>query len=71
MDDHDEAPACAVLSPPRFYLICERRDDGGLRLSCPEVPGLVLSHADPDAVMRDVMPAIDKITRHNRRAERA
>ena len=65
--ERDETPARAIVSPPRFYLICERRDDGGLRLTCPEVPGLVLSHADPDAVMRDVMTAIDAIERHNRR----
>lgn len=54
-------------SPDRFYLICERRDDGGLRVTCPEVPGLVLSHKDPHAVMRDVMTAVDVITRHNKR----
>ena len=56
-----------ILSPSRFYLICERRDDGGLRVSCPEVPGLALSHADPEKVMRDVIPAIDAIERHNRK----
>lgn len=55
----------AIASPMRFYLICERRDDGGLRVTCPEVPGLVLSHADPEAVMRDVISAIDALERHN------
>jgi hypothetical protein len=63
----DDAPRCAIVSPARFYLICERREDGGLRVICPEVPGLALSHADPDKVMRDVMPAINAIERHNRK----
>ena len=51
-------------SPDRFYLICERREDGGLRITSPEIPGLVLSHPNPDTVMLDVIPAIDAITRH-------
>ena len=53
------------MMPVRFYLIAERRDDGGLRITSPEVPGLVLSHKDPHAVMRDVIPAIDALMRHN------
>ena len=53
------------MMPERFYLICERRDDGGLRVTSPEVVGLILSGADPLAVMRDVIPAIDAIMRHN------
>lgn len=64
--DREPMP-CAIISPPRFYLICERREDGGLRVSCPEVPGLGLSHADPEKVMRDVIPAINAIERHNRK----
>jgi hypothetical protein len=56
------------MTPQRFYLICERREDGGLRIECPEVLGLALSSDDPHAVMRDVIPAIDAIMRHNRRA---
>ena len=56
-----------ILSPSRFDLICERRDDGGLRVSCREVPGGCLSLADPGNVMRDVIPAIDAIERHNRK----
>jgi hypothetical protein len=64
-----DPPACATISPARFYLICERREDGGLRVSCPEVPGLVLSHADPEKVMRDVIPAIDRIERYNRKRQ--
>ena len=53
------------MTPQRFYLIAERREDGGLRITCPEVPGLVLSGADPHAVMRDVVPAIDALMRRN------
>lgn len=52
-------------SPKRFYLICERREDGGLRVTSPEVPGLILSGADPREVLRDVAPAIDMLARHN------
>lgn len=59
----------AALTPKRFYLICERRVDGGLRIECPEVTGLVVSSKDPHAAMRDVIPAINTIMRHN--AEKA
>lgn len=54
-----------LQSPDRFQLYCERREDGGLRVESPDVVGLVLSHIDPEAVMRDVMPAIDALMRHN------
>jgi hypothetical protein len=64
--DREPMPS-VILSPHRFYLVCERRDDGGLRVSCPEVPGLALSHGDPEKVMRDVIPAINAIERHNRK----
>lgn len=50
-------------SPQRFYLICERREDGGLRVTSPEIPGLVLSGADPREVLRDTAPAIDFLWR--------
>jgi predicted RNase H-like HicB family nuclease len=53
------------LMPERFYLICERRSDGGLRVSSPEIPGLILSSDDPEAVMRNVVPAIEALTKHN------
>jgi hypothetical protein len=36
----------------------ERRDDGGLRVLCDEVPGLVLSHSNPELVMADILPAL-------------
>lgn len=53
------------MTPRRFYLIAERREDGGLRVTSPEVPGLILSGADPHSVMRDVVPAIDALMRRN------
>lgn len=52
-------------TPKRFYLVAERREDGGLRITSPEVPGLVLSGEDPAEVMADVLPAIDALLRHN------
>ena len=38
-----------------------RREDGGLRVYSDDVPGFMLSHADPAAVMRDVRPALEFI----------
>lgn len=37
----------------------EKRDDGGLRVWSADVPGLVLSHADVDAVLEDVKTALE------------
>ena len=39
----------------------ERRDDGGLRAYSNDVPGFVLSHSDPAAVMRDIPPVLSRI----------
>ena len=39
----------------------KRRDDGGLRAWSDDVPGFVLSHRDPQAVIRDVGPALERI----------
>lgn len=38
-----------------------RREDGGLRAWCDDVPGFVLSHRDAQAVMDDVEPALETI----------
>lgn len=38
----------------------DRRADGGLRVHCPEIPGLVLSAHNPRNVMGDVWPAIEE-----------
>lgn len=46
----------------RFTLNLEFREDGGLRVTCLEVPGLLLSHSDPDLVMADVLPALKVMT---------
>lgn len=58
-------PSSDWKSPDKFTLNCERREDGGLRITSPEVPGLVLSHHDIHLVMRDVMSAIDVLMKHN------
>lgn len=39
----------------------EPRPDGGLRVSSPDVPGLVLSGKDPKQVLGDVLPAVQTI----------
>ena len=39
----------------------ERRDDGGLRAYSNDVPGFVLSHSDPLAVIKDVAPVLERI----------
>lgn len=39
----------------------ERREDGGLRAYSDDVPGFVLSHRDPIAVIRDVSPVLERI----------
>lgn len=42
-----------------------RRDDGGLQAFCDEIKGFYLSGGDPRAVMRDVIPAMEVLVRHN------
>ena len=39
----------------------ERRDDGGLCVYSPDVPGLVLSHADPHKVFANIGVALEAI----------
>lgn len=42
-----------------------RRDDGGLRAYCSEVPGFFLSSIDRRAVMHDVIPALEFLLKSN------
>ena len=42
----------------------EKRADGGLRAWSDDVPGLVLSHLDPDSVLADVPEALKVILSH-------
>lgn len=39
----------------------ERRADGGLRAWSDDLPGFVLSHSNPEAVIADVPPALEAI----------
>jgi hypothetical protein len=41
------------------------REDGGLRATSSDVPELVLSSPDPDALLEDVGPAIEHIMKLN------
>jgi len=45
----------------KIVVTFEARKDGGLRAYSSDVPGLVLSHRDPLAVIRDVRPALSRI----------
>ena len=49
--------------PNEFFLkvIFESREDGGLRARCPDVPNFLLSHSDPDLVLKDVGPALETL----------
>ena len=40
-------------------VIFERREDGGLSVSSPDVAGFILSHWDADLVLADIQPALE------------
>ena len=42
-----------------------RRDDGGLKAYCSQVPGFFLSSIDRRAVMGDVIPALELLLKRN------
>lgn len=48
-------------APIKVTVTFERREDGGLRVWSADLPGLVLSHRDIDAVLADVVEAIGMI----------
>ena len=48
----------------KIVVTFEPRDDGGLRAYSDDVPGFVLSHSDPKAVLADVKPALEGILSH-------
>jgi hypothetical protein len=50
--------------PVKIVVIFERREDGGLRVFSDDVPGFVLSHSDPRAVLDDVKPALERMLLH-------
>lgn len=45
----------------RIWVTFEKRPDGGLRVSSPDVPGFRLSHSDPALVTADIIPALETI----------
>lgn len=49
----------------KVSVIFERRPDGGLRAYSDDVPGLVLSGHDANAVFEDVIPAIEVLLLEN------
>lgn len=48
-----------ALMKRKIVVTLEGREDGGLRADSDDVPGFVLSHSDPDAVLRNVKPALE------------
>ncbi|AZO11207.1 hypothetical protein EJ074_20525 [Mesorhizobium sp. M3A.F.Ca.ET.080.04.2.1] len=42
-------------------VVFEKRPDGGLRVSSPDVPGFRLSHSNPALVTADIIPALETI----------
>lgn len=42
-------------------IVLERREDGGLHVYSNELPGLILSSAQPAKLMADVIPAINAL----------
>jgi hypothetical protein len=48
----------------KVIVLFERRSDGGLRAYSDDVPGFVLSHSDPLAVIADIKPALERILSH-------
>lgn len=55
----------ALTAPIVVTLHLEPREDGGLRVSSPNVPGLMLSSADIKGLMHDLGPAIQVLLWHN------
>jgi hypothetical protein len=49
------------MAPEKFKVTVrfERREDAGLRAWSPDLPGLVLSNANPAKVEADVQPALE------------
>jgi hypothetical protein len=54
-------PATYRTACRHITLHLERRDDGGLCVYSPDVPGLVLSHADPHKVFANIGLALEAI----------
>jgi hypothetical protein len=48
----------------KVIVLLERRSDGGLRAYSDDVPGFVLSHFDPNAVVADIKPSLERILSH-------
>jgi hypothetical protein len=45
----------------RVLVVFEKRSDGGLRVTSPDVPGFRLSHSNPALVTADIIPALETI----------
>jgi len=59
------AASCKPLNDYfKVVVTLERRADGGLRAYSDDVPGFVLSHADPRMVLSDIKSALEGILSH-------
>jgi hypothetical protein len=52
------ASARPLVGAKKIPVTFERREDGGLRVYSPVLPGFVLSHSDARLVIADVEPAL-------------
>lgn len=50
----------------KITVILERRGDGGLRVCSDDLPGLILSGADPQKVAADIPTAIQVLLEHRK-----
>jgi hypothetical protein len=53
-----ESEPAGITSVARLSIIFSPREDGGLRVYSDQIPGFVLSHNNPAAVLLDVAPAL-------------
>jgi hypothetical protein len=54
MSETNEAPE----PKRRVEIVLECRGDGGLRVWSPDIPGMVLSHSDPELLGADIIPTL-------------
>ncbi len=53
-----------IVSKFTVEVFLQAREDGGLRVWSPQLPMFMLSHSDPIAVMKDVVPALETMLSH-------
>ena len=54
-------PMSPYIRRMKVVVTLEDRENGGLRAYSDDIPGFVLSHSDPVAVLKDIEPALEEI----------